>query len=224
MLLKKKCELTNENLWVINLPKKVDLTGQKFHHLLVLRDDGFRQGRKVYWYCKCDCGKEINVRADHLKEGRIKSCGCVQYTEQAFSSHHESNTRLYKIWCNMKSRVKDNPLYENIELCTEWHNYEVFRDWSIANGYAEELTIDRIDVYGDYEPTNCRWITIQEQQFNKTNNVNIEFNGRTQTLTEWAREKNINVNTLYARLNRLGWSIDRALTEQTENPKQPRLD
>ena len=105
-----------------------------------------------------------------------------------------------------------------ISVCKEWdESYEAFRDWALANGYADGLSIDRIDVDGNYEPPNCRWATNQEQQNNKRTNVYLTFNGKTQTIAQWAREVGINPVTLHARIYRYRWSVERALTEQVKS-------
>ena len=132
--------------------------------------------------------------------------------------HNMCNTRLYRIWKNMKDRCcnKNNVKYQNyggrgICYCDEWAEFEAFGNWALKNGYTDILTLDRIDANGNYEPSNCRWITIQQQQYNKSTNHLITYDGQTQTLTEWADERRIKRNTLDARINRSKWSIGRAL-------------
>ena len=132
--------------------------------------------------------------------------------------HNMHKTRLYGIWCNIKERCynSNNNQYHNyggrgIKVCDEWQEFISFKEWALNNGYDDTLTLDRIDFNGGYEPNNCRWITIQAQQYNKRNNHLITYNGRTQTLTEWANERGIKRNTLDARINRSHWDIGRAL-------------
>ena len=99
-----------------------------------------------------------------------------------------------------------------IKVCREWQDsFTAFKVWAEANGYKEDLTIDRIDVNGNYEPRNCRWITKQEQQFNKTNTRYFEYKGQKKCLAEWAEIFRINKPTLYNRIYNLGWSIEKAL-------------
>ena len=106
-----------------------------------------------------------------------------------------------------------------ITVCSEWaESFEAFRDWALANGYRDDLTIDRKDVNGNYEPGNCRWITNQEQQHNRRNNHNITYNGETHTITEWARIYGLSENGLVHRINR-GWEIERALTTPMQKRK-----
>ena len=119
------------------------------------------------------------------------------------------HNRLYNIWCHIKKRCY-NPVEHNykyygargIKVCDEWaHSFDAFEKWSLANGYSDVLTIDRINSNGDYEPDNCRWITHDEQQRNRRNNVRVEHNGVSKTISELSRELNIKDKTLYKRYN-----------------------
>jgi hypothetical protein len=101
-----------------------------------------------------------------------------------------------------------------IKVCDEWlHNYTAFRDWALSHGYEEGLTIDRIDLDGNYNPENCRWITPSEQMKNTSTNCFLTFNGETLILAEWSRRVGISAETISRRIKR-GWSIERALTEK----------
>lgn len=132
--------------------------------------------------------------------------------------HGGTGTRLYSIFLNMKQRCYNpsTPKYHNyggrgITICPEWlSDFGLFKNWSIENGYAENLTIDRIDNDKNYSPFNCRWITNSDQQLNKRTNRKVSFNGESKTLSEWAREKGIETKTLESRLN-TGWEIGSAL-------------
>lgn len=118
---------------------------------------------------------------------------------------------------NARCSKIDHPYYNRyggrgISVCEEWKNdFISFQNWAIATGYTENLTIDRIDFNGNYNPTNCRWATQKEQQNNKSNNKFITYNGKTQTIAEWADEFGINKSTLHARLKYQNWSIEKAL-------------
>jgi hypothetical protein len=128
------------------------------------------------------------------------------------------NTRIYSIWLNMKARCcnPNNPGYHNyggrgIKICEEWHNsFQSFRKWAFDNGYTDNLTIDRINNNKGYFPENCRWISNLKQQSNRNNNIKISFKGKTKTISEWAREKNMSFNMLRHRLNS-GINIEKAL-------------
>lgn len=121
-----------------------------------------------------------------------------------------SRTRLYRIFDHMKQRCynKNNERYKDygkrgINVCNEWlHDFMVFREWALNNGYNDTLTIDRIDVNGNYEPSNCRWVDNLTQQNNKRDNVFLTYNGKTQTMAQWSRELGINRHTINKRHQR----------------------
>lgn len=199
----------------------VDLTGQKFGRLTVIRRSHFE--KDVTWYeCQCDCGNICVKRGTDIKRGHTKSCGCLhkRIAREQHISHGESETRLYREWQGMKRRCynpneQNYPWYggKGIKVCSEWkNNFEKFRDWALTHGYADHLTLDRINGSKNYGPDNCRWITIQEQQFNKCSNHFLEHNGRKMTVTEWERELGYRSGTIKNRI-RLGWSTERILTE-----------
>lgn len=134
-------------------------------------------------------------------------------------AHGMSQTRLYRAWDSMKARCyrKTTAPYKNygdrgIIVCEEWReSFIAFRDWALANGYVEGLSLDRIDPNGNYEPKNCRWVTMKVQENNRRNNRRIEFNGKTHTMSEWSEILGISQYALFNRFRR-GWSIERALT------------
>ena len=186
-----------------------DLTGQRFGRLVVLSlvaDDAGAK-KQTRWFCECDCGNRLFVLAGNLRSGNTKSCGCLQreIAVKRNTTHGQSGTRLYVAWQHMIGRctrknVKDYNLYggRGITVCSEWiSSFEAFRDWALANGYADSLTIDRIDVNGNYCPENCRWVSHSEQQQNKTNNTFVEYNGETKTASDWARIFNCYPSAVY---------------------------
>jgi hypothetical protein len=192
-----------------------DIIGNKYGRLTVV-SYAYSKARKVYYNCKCECGKEKVVRSDSLKDGTVKSCGCLNYEAKSVK-HNMTGTKLYHVWASMRDRC-NNPndaKYEyyggkGITVNSNWDaDFQSFYNWAIINGYKEGLTIDRRDVNGNYEPDNCRWITQQEQSNNTTRNRNITYNEKTQNITQWSKELGINRNTLNARLNN-GWDIERA--------------
>ena len=202
---------------------KKNLLGKKFGRLTVVKEDGrFRQ--MVCWDCICDCGNHINVPSYYLTSGQTKSCGCLQKerTSQANTLHGDckrnNRSSLYgrykhMLWRCENPNSKDYKNYggRGIKVCDEWKNdYQKFKKWALENGYEEHLTIDRIDVNGDYEPINCRWITLQEQENNRTNNVFLVFNGIKKTASEWAREYGVNPSKILYR-KRKGWSDEQIL-------------
>ena len=195
-----------------------DLTGQRFGRLTATKDSGSRRGNHVVWECVCDCGNITFVSSDRITSGKTQSCGCLkrERSSEAHRKHGGTGTRLHNIW-NLMRRRCDNPQDElyggrGITVCEEWRSFAAFRDWSISNGYSDDLSLDRINVNGDYEPGNCRWATDTQQQRNKRNNVFITFDGSTLTLAEWAEKTELPLPTLWNRLNTLSWSVERALT------------
>ena len=139
--------------------------------------------------------------------------------------HGESKTRLYKIWKGIKERCHNpnNTAFRNyggrgIGICDEWNGkngYIPFREWALQNGYSDDLTIDRIDVNGNYAPSNCRWVTLTEQSRNKRTTILSTFNGETRTLKEWSEILGINYQTLYRRIFIYGWDTDKAFNHST---------
>ena len=144
-----------------------DLTGKRFGNLVVIAMSDERFHRQVKWVCKCDCGNIKNIASHKLSTGEIKSCGCMQYVR----THGLTGTRLYRIWQSMKNRCGNPnvPCYKyyggiSISVCAEWLHFETFYEWAMQNGYRDDLTIDRMDYDGNYEPSNCRWATWKEQR------------------------------------------------------------
>lgn len=190
---------------------KVDLTGKKFGKLTVLGVDD-RNTRKTYWNCICECGNVKSARADSLQEGRVKSCGCLKKEQDMINltkhhNHYMSGTRIYHIWiglrnrCNKKTDIRhSNYGGRGIKVCKEWdESFESFYNWAIENGYSKDLTIDRIDVNGNYEPSNCRWVDIKTQCNNRRTNINITIGNTTKTLMQWCEIFNLNYKKIYAR-------------------------
>lgn len=184
-----------------------DISGQKFGKLTALRRLRNTKG-KTYWLCVCDCGNFKEVRYDMLQNGHTRSCNCLYKKSNAI--HGMYNTRLYNTWKNIKSRCyyNKNISYKNygmrgIKVCNEWKDdFQAFYDWAINNGYKEDLEIDRIDVNGNYEPNNCRWLTHKEQQQNRRATIKYTTNGETHCLKEWYNIYGIKYNTFRGILKR----------------------
>lgn len=172
---------------------------------------------KFFISCACDCGKNTVKSLDSIRQGNTRSCGCLS-TENK-TSHGMNNTKLNSVWRDMRYRCNNSnsDFYENyggkgVKVCEEWGDFVVFYKWATTNGYAEGLSIDRIDVDGDYEPSNCRWVDMKTQQRNKGNNRKVEYKGKVLCLTEWSEVTGLHPKTIAYRLNS-GWSIEEALTK-----------
>lgn len=200
----------------------LDLSGDRFGRLTVVKVS-YKKHRKYHWLCKCDCGNTTIVAGTSLRNGQTKGCGCTRGKNRL--KHGGFGTQLYSTWANMLQRTTNEKRQDynryggrGITVCDEWRQYENFRDWSISNGYNDDLTIDRINVNGNYEPNNCRWVTVDVQANNKRNNILIEYNGEERTLAEWAKTTEIRYCTLLYRI-RSGWSVDTAFNRPTRRFK-----
>lgn len=188
------------------MSKIEDLKGKTFGYLKVISLDDNPLNKRIKWICQCKCGKITSVFAYSLKSGKTQSCGCKIF-ESHNKKHGMKHTRIYETWCGMKKRCynqnsKSYCYYDKrgISVCDEWLNsFENFYKWAISNGYNDNLEIDRIDTNGNYEPNNCRWVTHCEQQINRTNNIYLEHNGETKSLSEWCRIMGQPYKKIYSR-------------------------
>lgn len=200
--------------------KYKDISGQKFGQLTALYKLHNYHKTGSYWLCVCECGNFKEVYLGSLQQGLTISCGCYhkKRIKEVCATHGKHGTRIYKIWKDMKQRCynTNNLSYKEwggrgILICDEWlYDFMTFYDWSMNNGYKDNLTIDRIDNNKGYSPSNCRWTNAKTQSRNKRNNINITINGEVHCLTDWCKILNLNHKTVSTRLSR-GWSIARAL-------------
>lgn len=198
----------------------IDLTGMRFGRLVVI-EFSCSIGSHAKWKCVCDCGKETVVYGHFLRSGHTTSCGCFasEQTSARSSTHGKTQTRIYNIWHGMKKRCYDKnqrvyPKYggRGITVCPEWESsFDAFYQWAMRNGYSDDLTIDRIDNDGNYEPGNCRWVDMKVQCNNKSVNHTITAQGKTKTVSEWARSLGVRPTVIFARLDR-GWSEEESVT------------
>lgn len=214
------------------MSKFIDMEGQKYNRWTVLRFDSIRDNT-AFWLCKCECGTIRVVSGVSLRNNDSKSCGCILKDTCTKKINGLSKTRINRIYHNIKYRCNNSssPSYKNyggrgIKICDEWldkHNgFLNFYNWSINNGYKEDLTIDRIDVNGNYEPSNCRWIPLTEQFYNKTDNVFYIVNNQKKCLSELCKEYNMPYQTVRKRLER-GNDIISALTTPIDIKKRNKL-
>ena len=205
--------------------RKLDISGQKFGRLTALYRLHNTKGR-TKWLCVCECGNLTEVATNNLTNRHTKSCDCLR-KEKAHkhdkTKHGKSNTRLYYIWHNMKNRCCNKNTYNykyygerGIVVCDEWLNdFQTFYNWAYENDYNDKLTIDRINVNGNYEPSNCKWSTAKQQARNRRDNKNYTINGETHCLKEWCEILGLNYNTVQTRICTRGWPIERALELQS---------
>ena len=191
------------------MPIRENLTGRRFGKLVVIEwAKSFRSNnKKTFWKCLCDCGKETFVRADMLKSGNTKSCGCGMHPTGPLT-HGETaygkTSKLYSVWRAMKSRClnSNDKYYRNyggrgVFVCDDWlHDFAKFKQWAIGAGYKEGLSIDRIDNNSGYSPENCRWATRMQQQQNTRNNVLLTLHGKKLCIAEVARRLRVNYETM----------------------------
>lgn len=191
-------------------PQFVDLTGMIFGNLIVIKRMPNNKRGNAVWKCDCKCGSTVFAATDSLKNGNTQGCGCKsKETARIRSLNSHRRTRVYSIYNCMKQRCynQNNKGYKNyggrgIKICEEWLNdYAKFYDWAIKSGYKDDLTIDRIDVNGNYEPLNCKWSTCKEQNNNRRSSIYLSYQGKTQTIYDWSIETGIKYSKLLRRFH-----------------------
>jgi hypothetical protein len=182
---------TSTRFFFVPNPIPAELIGQRFGLLTVVADASAGH-RYQMARCQCDCGKVTVVRKSRLFErlGRQLGCGCLRGRH---TKHSDCHSKLYRVWDAMVRRCH-NPNHRafasyggrGIWVCEEWRDYRNFKAWADSSGYAQGLTIDRIDNDNGYAPGNCRWATRKQQQNNRRCCVYVEHDGQRLTLTEWS--------------------------------------
>ena len=210
------------------MPKLIDITNQRFGRLKVIEYVGNSK-----WLCQCDCGKQKVISGRGMREGLVISCGCYHKEDikSSQTTHNSSKTRIYHIWQNVKRRCY-NPNYiyfkyyggKGIIMCNEWLNdFPAFKEWSLKNGYSDVLTLDRIDSNGNYEPSNCRWVSRKDQQNNTSRCHKFTIDGQTKTIAEWCSIYNVPHERIRRRVVNEGWDIlDALTTPPLKRNKKPR--
>jgi hypothetical protein len=202
-------------------PRLIDLIGRKIGHWTVIAQEGNTQRGDPWWRCRCECGTEKLVRGSNLRSGQSISCGCYgsrQRVGEINKTHGETKTRLYHTWKGMRARCLNpkNPGFNNyggrgIQVCAEWGSFIHFRKWAISSGYADNLTIERVDVNGNYCPENCTWIPKGNQSANR------RFVQRAPDGELWwhkAQRNGIGMGAYRTRLMN-GWPVEQAVTLPT---------
>lgn len=201
--------------------KRNSIVGNRYGRLVVI-EYAYTIGNHTFYRCKCDCGNVVETRRDGLVNGHTSSCGCANsewmHSGKMNRKHGLSEDRAYWVWAKIKSRcynpnAREYPNYggRGIKMCDEWLDPQKFIEWCYESGYDNtapkgQCTLDRIDVDGNYEPNNCRWLNNQEQQNNRRDNRKFEHNGRVLTVAEWAREFNVSYSSMHH------WLIDKKKT------------
>lgn len=206
------------------MPRIKDWTtvvGEKYGRLRILELSGRNKHGHMLVKCQCDCGNISIIEATRVTNGITLSCGClrIENISNISKTHGLTNTRLYRIWGAMINRCENpnnNRFYtygaKGIVVCDTWRrDFKAFYDWAMENGYEENLTIDRIDVNGNYEPSNCRWATAKEQANNKKNSRIIDYNGETKNVKEWATHFGFNYKYFHEKLADFDWKIEKVL-------------
>jgi hypothetical protein len=198
--------------------------GDKYGSLTIIKEiDPVIYSNKKFrrFLCKCECGNIKPFLLNHLRTGNSKSCGCLS---GRITHNLSTSSRFYETWRSMKQRCyyKKHRNYKyygarGIKVCKEWLSFKNFHEWAEKNCSHEGLTLDRIDVNDNYCPKNCKWSTRIEQSRNTRRNVFISYNGVSKCISEWAKELNINPTTLWYRIVKYKWSIEKALNTPLRN-------
>lgn len=195
--------------------------GQKFNKLTAIKFSHRNKYHQSFWFFKCDCGIERAINVQSVKYGDTKSCGCLKKIMCGKNiKHGMSKTKTWKSWRSMKERClnKNAPNYKNyggrgIAICQEWLGGEGFENFFKDMGERPKgKSLDRIDNNGNYCKSNCRYATQKEQSSNTRVNHFLTYEGKTQTMKQWAEELGINYITLFGRIKK-GWSVEKALTK-----------
>ena len=187
----------------------------------------FYRNNKQYWECLCSCGNNHTTDIYSLSNASTQSCGCLQReragaanTIHGASAGYRVN-RLYRIWSHMRQRCTNpndtwfcNYGARGVRVCPEWDNYPTFRDWALQNGYRDNLTIERKERAGNYEPNNCCWIPKGQQSSNTNRNIRITAWGETKLLKRWSEDPRCSVSYISIRKRiKKGWTPERAISE-----------
>lgn len=194
-----------------------DRTGNRFARLvLVSRSETKDRDGTFLWLCRCDCGALITTRIRSLQEGKTQSCGCLhkektsERTKARNTTHGHSvrgkRTATYRTWRSIFDRLKNDPDYEGVVVCERWNDFNNFLD--DMGERPDGKTIDRKDNSKGYSPENCRWSDDLEQANNRTNNVYLTYDGRTQSLAQWLRELGLPYEANRRKFHRLGKPVD----------------
>ena len=198
-----------------------NLAGLKFNYLTVIEPIGQDYRYKTIWKCRCDCGKTTTVISSDLRSGRKKSCGCLKNKTSSGKYNYKNQKRQYTIYYGMKARCykKSSRKYKDygargIIICDEWLNsFDAFCEWALSNGYSENLSIDRINNNGNYEPSNCRWATSIIQGKNTRSTRLLTFEGKTLPMSQWAKKLNMTPSSLKRKIDEQHLTLEQIIND-----------
>lgn len=191
------------------MSKRINMIGKKYGRLTILNLHHKDKNGRLFYLCRCDCGNEKIINGERIRNGKTKSCGCYnkEISKNKFTKHNMRYTKIYNVWRNIKERcASNNKDYggRGITICDEWKNdFMSFYNWAMQNGYVEKIengkniiSLDRIDVNGNYEPNNCRWATNDIQCNNKRNNLFVNYKDINYTIAQLSKKFNIKYEKL----------------------------
>lgn len=207
----------------------IDMRGKKYNRLTAVEYVGSSPNNGALWRFECDCGnKNFITSGSAVRRGTTKSCGCLnQEKRKSRKKHGMIGTPIYNCWIHMHQRCQNPDCEEyvnyggrGISICSEWYDFQNFYEWAKSSGYSSDLTIDRIDNNGNYEPDNCRWTTMEVQENNKRNNHFIKYQGESMTISQCAKKAGVSRNALNYRLMK-GMTADEAVAEIKDKEANP---
>ncbi len=200
--------------------KSMNLDRNAYGKLTIISQVYKPDEKEYFWKCRCVCGNEIITSGNRLRYGKVKSCGCIVKSQAGLST-----SPAYRSWDSMIQRCYDTKVAhyqrygaKGITVCDRWR-YSFLNFLEDMGQRPEEMTLDRIDSTGNYEPKNCKWSSAKQQASNRSNNHHLEFNNKRQTITDWSEETGISVTNIIKRLS-LGWSVEETLTKKVNHGKK----
>ncbi len=208
--------------------RKIDMTGTRYNSVIAVNEAGIAASRDTKWLFLCDCGNLFEANGYYVRCGKVKDCpSCAaERVRMASVKHWLSNTAEFSTWTDIQTRCYNSKTKafkhyggRGIVVCKRWlDSFDNFLS-DMGNRPSKNHSIERINVNGNYEPSNCKWVTDKEQANNKRSNVLVTLNGITKNVTEWIIDLNLNKNTVNSRIYNLKWPLEKALTKGTSSCK-----
>lgn len=195
------------------------MINEKFGRLKVILKSSTKKHNRTSYECLCDCGNMIIVTSNALKSGNTTSCGCLRKDFNNRETHGLRDHKLYNVYNNMIARCYNEKFKyyyryggRGISICKEWlYEFICFYNWAISSGWEDGLEIERVNNDGNYEPSNCKWVTRKQNVRNRNNTSMIEISGNKVPLAEVAEKLGLKYSTLWQRIYKLKWPIERAI-------------